>query len=72
MGNWVVWGLELCRDINGLSQDCSNSSALALELLQSCDKPSILRFRYIPSLVQDSIAETLVQVSTVGHSVIDI
>ena len=26
--------------INGLVQDCSNSSALAMELLQSCAKPS--------------------------------
>ena len=31
-----------CRlHIDGLVQDCSNSSALALELLQSCTKPSI-------------------------------
>ena len=29
------------HDINGLVQDCSNSSALAMELLQSCIKPSI-------------------------------
>ena len=28
-------------DIDGLVQDCSNSSALAMELLQSCTKPSI-------------------------------
>ena len=27
--------------IDGLAQDCSNSSALAMELLQSCTKPSI-------------------------------
>ena len=27
--------------IDGLVQDCSNSSALAMELLQSCTKPSI-------------------------------
>ena len=27
--------------INGLVQDCSNASALAIELLQSCTKPSI-------------------------------
>ena len=27
--------------LNGLVQDCSDSSALALELLQSCTKPSI-------------------------------
>ena len=29
--------------IDGLVQDCSNSSALALELLQSCTKPSIYK-----------------------------
>ena len=28
--------------IDGLMQDCSNSSALAMELLQSCSKPSML------------------------------
>ena len=27
--------------IDGLAQDCGNSSALALELPQSCTKPSI-------------------------------
>ena len=30
----------LCEMINSLVQDCSNSSALAMELLQSCPKPS--------------------------------
>ena len=30
--------------IDGLVQDCSNSSALAVELLQSCTKPSIYVF----------------------------
>ena len=29
------------QDINGLVQDCSNSIALAMELLQPCAKPSI-------------------------------
>ena len=29
---------------NGLVQDCSNSSALAMELLQSCTEPSTLNF----------------------------
>ena len=29
------------RYIDGLVQDCSNSSALAMELLQSCTEPSI-------------------------------
>ena len=29
------------QNIDGLVQDCSNSDALAMELLQSCTKPSI-------------------------------
>ena len=32
---------EICYNIDGLVQDCSNSTANALELLQSCTKPSI-------------------------------
>ena len=32
---------------DGLEQDCSNSSALAMELLQSCAKPSICTFSLI-------------------------
>ena len=28
-------------DINGLMQDCSNYSAFAMELLQTCTKPSM-------------------------------
>ena len=31
----------ILRDFNGLVQDCSNAIALAMELLQSCTKPSI-------------------------------
>ena len=33
--------LFICEYIDGLMQDCSNSSTLAMELLQSCTKPSI-------------------------------
>ena len=36
-----IWEAEFCSHINGLVQDCSNSSALVMELLQSCTKPSI-------------------------------
>ena len=51
-----VWRTELCDALNcrfissfkssigGLVQDCINSSALAMELLQSCAKPLI----YVP------------------------
>ena len=35
-----LWWFIRYPDINGLVQDCSNSSALAMELLQSCTKPS--------------------------------
>ena len=31
---------QVRHESNGLVQDCSNSSALAMELLQSCTKPS--------------------------------
>ena len=34
-----LWKLQ--HDIDGLVQDCSISSALAMEILQSCTKPSI-------------------------------
>ena len=38
----VYIGIEIDEyDTNGLVQDCSNSIANALELLQSCTKPSI-------------------------------
>ena len=51
---WLRW--DFCHDIwkkkgfwwslhvDGLVQDCSNSSVLAMELLQSCTKPSMLYF----------------------------
>ena len=44
--------------MDNLAQDYSNSSALAMELLQSCDKPSIwrlvadeMKFSNIPKVV---------------------
>ena len=36
--------------IDGLVQDCSNSSALAMELLQSCTKPSISLLEFFAKL----------------------
>ena len=36
---WVSW-----KYLDGLVQDCSNSIANALELLQSCTKPSIYTY----------------------------
>ena len=37
-GDWVELGRV--DNIDGLVQDCSNSSALAMELLQSCIEPA--------------------------------
>ena len=36
------WPNTFVSDIDGLVQDCCNSSALAMELLQSCSRPLIL------------------------------
>ena len=41
--------------IDGLVQDCSISSALAMEILQSCTKPSILSIQWGFLWWQDSI-----------------
>ena len=41
----LTFWANLIPHIDGLVQDCSNSSAFALELLQSCTKPLI----YIPT-----------------------
>ena len=38
------------KHIDGLVQDCSNSSAYALELLQSCTKPSIYQSNNMSAL----------------------
>ena len=37
----AILSYHVILNIDGLVQDCSNSSALAMELLQSCTKPSI-------------------------------
>ena len=42
--------MKLCKHINGLVQDCSISSANALEILQSRTEPSICPYKlYIES-----------------------
>ena len=38
---WIGLAKRIKIYIDGLVQDCSNSIALAMELLQSCTKPSI-------------------------------
>ena len=47
-GQWVKFP-SYC--INGLVQDCSNSIANAMELLQSCTKPSIFHASHVPWFV---------------------
>ena len=37
----VLYKTKNIQHIDGLVQDCGNSSALAMELLQSCTKPSL-------------------------------
>ena len=41
-------------------QDCSNSSALAMELLQSCAKPSICNLEKKKKKIQNLIAQLVV------------
>ena len=41
------YDMPLGNHIDGLVQDCSNSSALAVELLQFCTKPSICTFKKV-------------------------
>ena len=43
----VPWFMKL--HIDSLVQDCSNSSVLAMELLQSWNKPSIYAYMFIRS-----------------------
>ena len=38
---FFAWNDQIALHIDGLGKDCSNSSALAMELLQSCTKPAI-------------------------------
>ena len=48
MAEVVVGFLEKgTQHISGLSQDCSISSALAMEILQSYSKTSIYRYAYL-------------------------
>ena len=44
LGYTFIMHVHVVLYINGLVQDCCNSIALAMELLQSCVKPSIFTF----------------------------
>ena len=50
----LIWLHKAC--IDGLVQDCSNSIANALELLQSCTKPSICAHN--PQLIKIYVTQT--------------
>ena len=39
-------------NIDGLEQDCSISSALAMQILQSCTKPSIYKYMHLQHMIQ--------------------
>ena len=49
LGFEVVNHDQKANDIDGFVQDCSNSSASAMELLQSCIKPPIYRGIPLPA-----------------------
>ena len=48
--SWALFCVMHCEIlwsyVDGLVQDCSNSIALAMELLQSCTKPSMCSIKY--------------------------
>ena len=45
-GSALFWNsLRFHVHVDGLVQDCGNSSALAMELLQSCTKPLMYCYR---------------------------
>ena len=59
---WLVMinrALIQCKCINDLVQDCGNSSALAMELLQSCTKPLISSFQYRKSHCENKMVMRL-------------
>ena len=47
--------------IDGLVQDCSNSSVLAMELVQSCTKPSVWFLEDCHSKVYVNVFISLIQ-----------
>ena len=49
--------IYVCIHVAGLALDCGNSSALAMELMQSCTKPSMCTDQR-PGRVQDNVDST--------------
>ena len=67
------------QHFDGLVQDCSNSSALAMELLQSCTEPSffllcpnvVCDYKWIPGLInQCSYASSKFDSASLGHLIV--
>ena len=66
--SFLIFGLTQADEIrfgatyiNGLAQDCSNSSALAMELLQTCTKPSTCRLSYTVNIMPVDAQATSIQ-----------
>ena len=64
-GSFVCILGKIMVDIDGLMQNCSNSSASALELLQSCTKPSLSLYIYtyiyrLPSTAASPLASVAI------------
>ena len=57
------------QKIHGLAQDCSSSSALALELLQSCTKPSKRYKKRTNVQISHLLFDTLFRSTHRGHGV---
>ena len=64
----LLFTLIFVNDINGLLQDCSNSSALALELLQPCTEPSICMLFDMPHVNLRSQQVSKVDADGLAHS----
>ena len=54
----MIYMLLMKEYIDGLAQSCSKSSALAMELLHSCTKPSVYEWYLILSLSTENREST--------------
>ena len=52
---------NFASSIDDLAQDCSNCSALAMELLQSSVKPSIWWFTYNTAVLCKRLSESIIR-----------
>ena len=75
MNNTDIWQKYYIDDIDSWVHDCSNSIANALELLQSCSKPSICRFKLVRSPLLSSMVTgtpSVVITPDRGHTVLQV